>query len=290
MTRNFLPYLLLLVLGTTVAAEAGAQDLEIGLVLVQQGRDDLNTKAIQVASDAFLRSQRFTVVERQALDQVFQEKGLKGFIGDTEGADIGQTEGLDWIGLLSYTVEQDSYQLSVRMLEVRSAQVLHTINSDSGERGSRSFADRIRTTGARFVDQTVDQTLGAEVVDESFEAAGERLLENLLVTFPAQGYVIQLMDEREVVVDLGVEQGLREGDSLEVFSYGPSIIHPVTGREIRGPEIVQAVLTVRSVEAGLSTCRVKKAEGPIDVGAVVRFTGDGGSLGNRFMNRLPFDR
>jgi len=288
-TRNSrsLTLLALVACLSCLAAEARAQDSKIGLVLVQRGRDDWNAKAVQVASDAFLRTRRFEVLERQALDKVFTEKGLKGFIGDSEGADIAETEGLDWIGLLSYSVEQGRmYQLSVRMIEVKSAEVLHTINSDRETQKSRTLGDRFKATGARMFDREVDETLGEEGTADNFEAAGERLLENLLAAFPAQGYVIQLMGERQVGIDMGTEQGRREGDSLEVFTYGPSIIHPVTGREIRGPEIVQAVLTVVSAEAGLSTCKVKKAEGSFDVGAVVRFTSDGASPGNRLMDKF----
>lgn len=266
--RRLSTLLLLLAMLCGLAAGAGAEELKIGLVLEQDGRDEMNAKAVNAATDAFLRTRRFTVVERDALDSVFQEKGLKGFIGDAQGADIGQTLGLDWIGILSYSIDRHrdsngdisySYKLSVRMLEVASAQVVHTIDSS-------------RETFTRA---------------GSMATAGDRLLENLLATFPAQGYVIQRVAEDRVVVDLGTAQGVREGDKLEVFTHGEPMIHPVTGREIPGRKISLAVLKVLRVDTGLSTCKIKKAEGAVDIGDVVEFKGKDSTFG-KLMDKLPF--
>ncbi|HSL82210.1 MAG TPA: hypothetical protein VLF66_05505, partial [Thermoanaerobaculia bacterium] len=100
-------FLVLLATFLSLAAEVRASDLKIGLVLTHRGRGEIDAKAIQVATEAFLFSRRFTVLERTGLDAVFQEKGLQGFIGGTDGtADLSYTQGLDWIGLLSYSVEQ----------------------------------------------------------------------------------------------------------------------------------------------------------------------------------------
>ncbi len=266
--RRLSTLLLLIAMLCGLAAGAGAEELKIGLVLEQDGRNETDAKAINAATDAFLRTRRFTVVERDALDSVFQEKGLKGFIGDAEGADIGQTLGLDWIGILSYSIDRHrdsdgdvsySYKLSVRMMEVESAQVVHTIDS-------------AREAFTRAV---------------SMASAGDRLLENLLAAFPAQGYVIKRVDEERVLVDLGTEQGVREGDKLEVFTHGESMIHPVTGREIPGRKITQAVLKVLRVDTGLSTCKIKKADGAVDVGDVVEFKGKDSTFG-KLMDKLPF--
>jgi hypothetical protein len=290
--------LLLLATLCGLAADARAEDLNIGLVLVQEAnhyrRDDLDAEVINAATEAFLRSRRFTVVERHALDTVFQEKGLKGFIGDPDGADMGETLGLDWIGLLSYSVDQvrndrgeieQSYRLAVRMLEVSSARVLHTIDS---VRESSGIAKNLRASGEEmFNEEMAEQDMEAWSFGDTVDAAGDRLLENLRETFPPYGYVIQRIDDHKVVVDLGTEEGLRKGDKLEVFVYGDPILHPVTGREIPGREITRAVLKVLTPQAGLSTCKVKKSEGEFYVGARVRFKSQDGLFG-RMMDKLPF--
>ena len=136
--------ILVAVLLCCLASQARAAPLKVGLVLGQRSYDsETEAAALNAATQAFLLSRRFTVVERKALDSIFQEKGLKGFIGDSEGADMSQTEGLDWIGILSYSREevpapkggrQITYVLSLRMIEVRTAQVLHTIDSRPGPR------------------------------------------------------------------------------------------------------------------------------------------------------------
>jgi hypothetical protein len=293
--------LLALVVLAGFAADLRAEELKIGLVLGQDSRnDELEAKALNAATEAFLLSRRFQVVEREALDSVFTEKGLKGFIGDAEGADIGQTLGLDWIGILTYAADpvEDPdggysyhYLLSVRMLDVASGAVLHTIDSRpesaKAARGLRSIGERVV---GRKLDYETRRDLGdveTVVVTDTMEDAGARLLQNVLETFPPQGYVIERVGKREVVIDLGAAQGLREGDTLEVFTHGPPIIHPVTGQEIPGREITQAQLKVTSVESQISTCKVKKADGPVDVGAEVRFVPKEGLVG-RALDKLPF--
>ena len=122
-----------------LTGQARAAPLKIGLILGQRNyHSETDAAAINAATQAFLLSRRFTVVERESLDSVFQEKGLKGFIGDSEGAEMSETEGLDWVGILTYTREQvpgsgggrrTEYVLSLRMVDVRTAQVLYTIDS-----------------------------------------------------------------------------------------------------------------------------------------------------------------
>lgn len=296
----------ILLLGLVVASfgsgDLRAQELKLGLVVGQQSWEhEIEARALNAATEAFLLSRRFQVVEREALDSVFTEKGLKGFIGDAEGADIGQTLGLDWIGILSYAIETvrdrdgrytQSYLLAVRMLEVASGAVLHTIDSRAGDdrsaRGLRAAAERlIGNSLDRDDNRDLEAVEAAMLEEDSMQAAGARLLENILETFPPQGYVIQVVDDRRVVVDLGAAQGLREGDVLEVFVHGEAIIHPVTGREIPGREITQAELRVLSVESQISTCKVKKADGAVAVGAQVRFLPKEGMV-DKALNKLPF--
>jgi hypothetical protein len=294
----------LLVTALLVGSAGGvrAEALKLGLVLGQQSwNHELEAKSLNAATEAFLLSKRFEVVERDALNTVLQEKALKGFIGDTEGAEIGQTLGLDWIGILSYAIETTpsthggstkTYLLSVRMLEVASSTVLHVLDSRSEadtkeSRGIRAASERLM--GRKLDSQDSRDAEGvARLMDtDSMEAAGARLLENILATFPPQGYVIEVVGKREVVIDLGAAHGLREGDTLEVFMHGPPIIHPVTGREIPGREISQAELKVESVDSLISTCKVKKADGPVDVGAQVRFLPKEGLMG-KALGKLPF--
>lgn len=297
-------FIVLVALALGLASEVRAEKLAIGLVLTENRRRGIDDEALNAATEAFLLSRRFTVVEREALDGVFQEKGLKGFIGESQGADLGQTLGLDWIGLLSYSVDKvrdpegqwiETYVLSVRLMDVDSARVVQTIDSKPATSPMvDGLQDRLQSAGKRLLFQKVEEMQALEsledfVVADSMDAAGARLLENLLAAFPPEGYVIQVIGDREVVVDLGAGEGLREGDLLEVFTEEAPIIHPVTGREIPGRKVTRAMLKVLSVDTALSTCKVKNAEGPVEVGAVVRFKPKEGALGS-IMNKLPFGR
>lgn len=262
-------------LGLGGPTAAHARD-KVGLVLAQHHRNKvLDDQAINVTTDAFLASRRFTVLEREALDSVMQEKSFKGFIGDSEGAEIGQLLGLRWVAMFSYTEEpysgpgggpSESYEISVRMIDVASGQVLYTITSrpDATDLGERAEG-KVKNW---FSNRTGGLTAAH---DPSLAGAGRRLLQSILTTFPPEGYVVEVIGQGEVVIDLGVDDGLSAGDMLEVFTVGEPFLHPITGEQLPGRTTVQGKLKVVDVRAGLSTCKIKNGAQSMAIGSRVRF-------------------
>lgn len=234
-----------------LTAPAQANKIRLGLILEKQNNDNLDEQILNSATTAFLSSKRFILAERERLDAVFDEKGLKGFIGDQEGSRLEETLGLEMLGLVSYSVSQQrnhsgevewGYTIAVRLTDVATGEVFATVDS--------------KRPGIALAPSPM--------------LAGDDLLDNLRGLFPPEGYVIQV-SEQKAVVDLGSTMGIEKGDILEVVELGPPVIHPVTGRELPGPESVVAVLKVERVNAELSTCRVKSADTGIEVGNQVRY-------------------
>jgi len=115
--------------------------------------------------------------------------------------------------------------------------------------------------------------------------AGQRLFEAIREAFPPIGYIIQI-NGKEATIDLGSEAGLKEGDPLEIVQEGEQIIHPVTGQVLSGPMKVVGELKVASVTPQMSTCKVKKVQGDLKVGSLVRFQGKSSKIID-WINKLP---
>ena len=98
----------LYLVATSVAAQDDDGKLVIGLVVSDPRDRNRDVEVLNSATDAFFRTNRFRLMERQRLDKILDEKGLQEFIsvlnsGESAGG-IEALAGVDMIGLVSYTV------------------------------------------------------------------------------------------------------------------------------------------------------------------------------------------
>lgn len=236
-----------------LTGRAESQKLQLGLVLEQpeqknQLSRELDVQAMNAVSDAFLRTRRFHVVERDELAKIFEEKSLKDILGDSDGNSLFETWGLDLIGFVSYaqdrSAEPTRFVLTVRLADVATGEVLHTLDS-------------------------VRPSL---IAPTSLPLAGDHLGANLREAFPPEGMIVRVMDDKRVVVDMGSGMGIREGDNLQIIFEGEPIIHP-DGHVLPGEEIEVGKLHVEKVALQTSICKVRSADVPIEVRQRVRYQG-----------------
>lgn len=251
MSARSAAWILIAVVASAGAAEA--QKIQLGLVLEQpepkqKKSRELDVQAVNAASDAFLRTRRFDLVERAELAKIFEEKSLKDILGDSDGNSLFETWGMDLIGFVSYaedrSVEPAIWVLTVRLADVSTGEVL----------------------------QTIDSVRLSALQPTSLPLAGDHLGANLREVFPPEGIVVRVLDDKKVVVDMGSGMGIREGDTLQIIQVGEPIIHP-DGHVLPGEEIEVGKLDVRKVSLQTSVCKVRSAEVPIEVRQLVRYQG-----------------
>lgn len=251
MLRTILSKLLAFLLLVAVAAPGAAQGekalYKLGLVLNGEKNRRLDGDVLNAVTQAFFESKRFTMVERKQLDAVFTEKDLQGFLG--KGSEtLSDVLGLDLIGLVSYTAEtersgavsREVFVLEVRLVDVKTGQILGTITSERPD---------------------------AILPPSTAREAGRDLFQSIREAFPPFGYVVKVAG-RDVVIDLGSDAGVKKGDELEIVREGEQIIHPVTGQALPAELVVVGVLKVVSTSAQLANCKTK-AEG-VALGSTVR--------------------
>lgn len=223
---------------------------KVGLVPGELENPKLKADVMTAASEAFVRSRRFEMVERQHLNAVLTEKDLQEFLGGQVNQKLSDVLGLDFIGIVGSLTDkvegvdgkpQSRFILNVRMIDVRTAKVVATLESVRG--------GLLQPTNAR--------------------EAGQSLFHTIRESFPPVGYVIQV-DGKDIAIDLGAEAGLKEGDLLEVVREGDRLIHPVYGTEM--PAIMKVIgeLKVSSIHPAMATCRTKGGNFKVAPGNVVR--------------------
>jgi len=222
---------------------------------------------LNAATDAFVATRRFTMVERNQLDAVFTEKSLQEFIGGQVNNKLTDVLGLDLVGVVGYTVDVSKSPegepvakciIDVRLVDVKTAALLATVTSDRPSLILPSSTPR---------------------------EAGQLLYKSIRDAFPPLGYVVSV-NGNEVVIDLGSEAGLKKGDTLELVQEGEKIIHPVTGQVLSAPMKVIGELKVVTASPQVSTCKAK-AKGAVPVASLVRLKGSR-SLILDWAARVPF--
>lgn len=206
---------------------------KIGLVLGSENDQKLGDDILSAVTDVFAASKRFVMLERHRLDAIFTEKDVERFLGKGNRV-LSDLLGLDLVGLVVHSVEtkkagagKDSSKviLEVRLVEVTTGVILETLSSE------RPYSPPALT----------------------LQEAGNYLSETLREKFPLSGYVVQVRG-KEVIVDLGIDDGLKDGMALEVVRKGEQIIHPVTHIPLPPEWIVTGELKVVFVSPEVSTC------------------------------------
>lgn len=246
---------------------AGAKVYQLGLVMAEREDRRIEGDILGAATSAFFESKRFVIIERAQLDKIFTERDLSDFITGSPG-DLSNLEGVDMLGLVSYSVEystaasggrQENYYIDVRLTDVKSGQVVGNVSSR-------------RDT---FNNPTTPHL------------AGRFLLQNIREMFPPEGYVVSISGD-QVIVDLGEESGIQKGDTLEVIREGDVIFHPVTGKPLPAQEIVVGTLKVEDPANQMSTCKMPKKGGEAIVIADRVRLQPKNQTGAKIFKKIPF--
>lgn len=247
----FTCFLLVLLFVSTSPAHANRV---ICLVMEESGTGE-ETEVMNIASEAFIDSRSFELVERARLEQIIIEQELQSFTGSNIQV-LGELAGCGYLGLVSYTVEKKrtdlgvtkEFSVSTRIVDVETGGVLTTIRSEQPR--WKRMVPKLGKSGAATAAQVMTQAIREE--------------------FPVEGYVVKA-ERGELVVDLGAAAGVGEGDVLAVIRQGESFTHPVTGETLPGEEREVGRLKVVSASETLAVCVPKGKDTTASPGDRVRF-------------------
>ncbi|HEX5717283.1 MAG TPA: CsgG/HfaB family protein [Thermoanaerobaculia bacterium] len=275
-TSPLLAILLLLANASPSGAQVEKGLYKLGLISGEKEKKHESEKerryrqdVLNAATDAFVATRRFTMVERNQLDAIFTEKSLQDFIGGQVNNKLTDVLGLDLVGVVGYTVETSKSSegkpvtkciIDVRLVDVKTASILATVTSDRPDL--------------------------ALLLPSSTPREAEKLLyKSIRDAFPPLGYVVSVSG-KDIIIDLGTEAGLKNGDTLEIVQEGEQIIHPVTGKVLSAPMKVIGELKVVTTAPQVSTCKLK-SKGMPPIASLVRLKGSR-SLILDWGSRIPF--
>jgi len=239
--------------------------------LVDSANDPVGKQAVDILSKKLLQTGRFLLLERADLGKINAELSMADRGALKNAADyliVGsvtefgrRTEGE--VGVFSRTKKQTAFaKVTIRLVDVKTGQVVY---AEDGKGEAFSQVGEVMGVGSRA---DYDSTLNDRALDTAIGNLASNIIENLLKN-PWRSYILA-HEDGSYIISGGPSQGLKVGDTFDVFAQGKTIKNPQTGMDVTlpGKKVAQLKVTAfagGSAENELSTATV--SEGTLPTGA-----------------------
>lgn len=250
----------------------------------------------EALTTVLVRTGRFTVLERAAMQSVQQEQqiGASGAVtketaartGALLGAEVlitgditGFTHNRSGIGgaltniVKGLTVASErvtaEVTIDLRLIDASTGEVLMSYKGVGKASQTGVAADLIKDEKTYSGSVTLTTPLG-----QASRQALQNAVAGILLGMPAVRWGGRVVDVREgvVYVNAGAEQGIRVGLELDVYEVQPELVDPDTGKNLGSPDRLIGSLVVATVLEKFSTARPVRGEG-FSRGNIVRLKG-----------------
>jgi len=175
---------------------------------------------------ALVKDGRFEVVERRLLESVIEEHKLvmSGVVDAGSAEELGHLLGVKVIitgSLMSY---QNVMEANARIIDVRDASII--------------AAESVQSTDAVTLEELV-----------------KKMTEKIIRDFPLDGYIVSCNGDT-VMLDLGMNSGVKPGMQFSVYKEGQIIKHPKTGEVLDIERLQSAIVEIETVREKLSTAKI----------------------------------
>ena len=249
----------------------------------------------EMLTSVLVRTNRFVVLERAAMQQIEQEQAIgqtkttketaaqQGAMlgaqvlitGDITGFTFNKSNlggnATNIVKGLSVAAEKVSAEviIDLRLIDATSGQVLYSTKGKGKASQAGIAADLIQGEKSYSADATMTTPLG----QASRQALNDAVVA-LLVGMPKMRWSARVVDVRNGVVYLGAaaNDGMQQGLELEVYEMGETLIDPATGQSLGAPERFIGTIVIETILERFSTAKVTSGEG-LARGHVARLKG-----------------
>jgi len=248
----------LLLLAPARPGAAGAPDGKVRIaVLPLKGEvvgrfGDRQEEAYERVAQAFLRTRRFELLDRNRLVAVLGAGGRAAQLDEAGAAALGRRLGVRFLVLGSY---RGSLERVVESFPSREGTVYNvffpariTLNLKLVDAETGQVTQAFEGQGAS------KETSPAQGITEVMRDLSEKLDREVVNSFPLNGHLARILSETEAVLDLGRADGVAEGDRFLLGDPGPA---GRAGSGPRRPEPGQVLPEMKVVAVEESTSIVK---------------------------------
>ncbi|MBP1626142.1 MAG: uncharacterized protein H6Q00_617 [Holophagaceae bacterium] len=230
-------------------------------------------------TSAFLNTRRFTMVERSQIGALLQEGKFQssGLVDDATAVALGKQLGVKYVIVGSCKADNSaSREVSGTKLALGAglAKLGFKNKNEVADSSETQFWQANIKVSLRMVDvatgkieqafdasgeaRTMNRGKSAKEATDKMEANLEAKVRGSAVAAQT-GYVIKVYSPSELLIDLGSSHGLKADGRVQVCRREEDIVHPVTGKTIRGKKVVLATYRVKSLDEETSVVVVEGA-------------------------------
>jgi hypothetical protein len=207
---------------------------------------------------ALQRTGRFPIVERERTAEVLREiaVGHTPSFDENTAVEVGRMLAARYvcfgtIGPASIAETRLEKHVGLRAYVTVSMRVV------SAERGSVIFETAVTETREGWRNITPEEVLYMEAGRQAVAEIARQFANKV----ESQGYVVEVMPDRRLLIDLGREQGVVRGAVFAVFRPGGSALG-ADGRSVPRPDVVVGAIRIEQVGSTSSVARCVKGEAP----------------------------
>jgi hypothetical protein len=227
----------------------------------QESSEQLKTMSYGIAdalNSNLIQLNRFVVIERLKLDQIFNEQSLSasGAVRNDQTIEIGNLTGaklLIFCSITNYNLREESYD--GYRTNVASAFIsIRFVNAESGE-AITSFNNNFSGSGRN-----------EPIAISSFiKSTADALTEKVKEMYPLSSKIIKMQDNR-VIINNGTRAGVKVGDLFNTISIQNDIIDPFTQMSLgRKTEITGKIEVIQANEK-IAVAKILRGKSNIKIG------------------------
>lgn len=215
-----------------------------------------------------VQSGSYEVAERTSLNNVLREQGLSssGLVG-ANAIEFGNLTGTDYT-ILGSVVSADVGPFNNILYKGTRGVVKFNFKFVDNRTGIIKIAELVE--GSKSVPTFQGGGSDAEmIISSATNDAANDIMKLINKHNPLTGTVI-FVNNDQLYVDLGFENGLKEGEKLVAYRDGKPIIHPVTQELIAVEEVELGKVKINEVKDSYSVCTITDGKGLIKTGDKVK--------------------
>ncbi|MGC2062358.1 MAG: CsgG/HfaB family protein [Thermodesulfovibrionales bacterium] len=241
---------------------------------------------------ALIKTGRFVVVERQALQDVLgeQELGQTGVIKKETAAKVGQVLGAQIIvrGVVSEFEQAESgggsgigiggFRIGGRSSNAHVGIDIRLIDATSGQvLTSHNAVGKVESSGVAFgvsrgiVDFGADSFKNAPIGQATRQAIEDavKFIVDTMETVPFTAKVVKI-EGKKIYINIGSNMNIRSGTKMYAYALGEDLVDPDTGLRLGADEKLLGTVEVRDVQSKFSIGYMVSGNGPLKRGDVLK--------------------
>jgi curli biogenesis system outer membrane secretion channel CsgG len=238
-----------------------------------EGNDKLkgyvDLKMSDMLTTALVKTGKFDLVERNKIDRVFKEQGLKasGAVdAASNAAEMGKLLGAEFVvfGTISGATESTIDKFSYKIVRVEISVDIRAVNTTDGK---ILLSEKATGIGDTKIVSTADGTMVSgklnfnSLYSDGARDAVDKCGKKIGQLFPLLGFLVNT-NPGTATIDIGEERGVQKDDYFIIFRIGNEVKHPATGKHLGWQKDIISAMRIISTEQSMATGKILNKSSP----------------------------